>query len=87
MDATYAAVKLPPAWQESYDKVASDPIVKAFGEYGANGDPMPANPEMAFVWSDLGLAEYKIVGGAKPDATLQVAQDAIQKNIKEAANK
>jgi arabinogalactan oligomer/maltooligosaccharide transport system substrate-binding protein len=86
MDATYAAVKLPPAWKESYDKVASDPIIKGFGEYGANGDPMPANPEMAFVWADLGLAEYKIVGGADPDKTLTAAQAAIQKQIKEMAS-
>ena len=81
MDATYEAVKLPPAWIESYNKVASDPIIKAFGDYGASGDPMPANPEMAFAWSDLGLAEYKIVGGAKPDPTLTAAQAAIQKQI------
>ncbi|MGV1004279.1 MAG: sugar ABC transporter substrate-binding protein [Candidatus Nanopelagicales bacterium] len=81
MDALYAKVGLPPAWAESYEKVSSDPIIKAFAEYGSTGDPMPANPEMAFAWADLGLAQFRIVGGADPDTTLANAQTAIEKQI------
>lgn len=81
MDALYEKTGLPPAWKESYDKVSSDPVLKAFAEYGATGDPMPANPEMAFAWADLGLAQFRIVGGAAPDKTLTNAQAAIEKQI------
>lgn len=42
---------------------------------------MPANPEMASVWSDLGLAEYKVASGADPKSTMEAAGKSIQKAI------
>lgn len=82
MDAMFAGDPRPPAWVESYTKAAAaDPNIAAFGEYGANGAPMPANPEMASVWSDLGLAEYKVASGADPTSTMEAAGKSIQKAI------
>ena len=52
MDGMYAVDPRPPAWLESFDKASSDPIVKAFGDYGKQGIPMPSIPEMAAVWFD-----------------------------------
>jgi len=34
MDGMFAVDPRPPAWIESYDKAASDPYIKAFGDYG-----------------------------------------------------
>ena len=43
----------PPALVSAYEKAAADdPDVKAFGEIGQTGAPMPAIPEMGGVWSD-----------------------------------
>jgi arabinogalactan oligomer / maltooligosaccharide transport system substrate-binding protein len=82
MDAMYAGDPRPPAWTESYDKAAAaDPTVAAFGEYGANGTPLPAIPEMASVWGDLGLAEYKVASGEDPEKTMVAAGESIQKAI------
>jgi arabinogalactan oligomer/maltooligosaccharide transport system substrate-binding protein len=82
MDAMYAGDPRPPAWKESYDKAAAaDPTVAAFGEYGANGTPLPAIPEMASVWGDLGLAEYKVASGDDPQKTMVAAGESIQKAI------
>ena len=33
-DGMFAVDPRPPAWIESYDKAASDPYIKAFGDYG-----------------------------------------------------
>ena len=46
MDAMYEADPRPPAWNESAEKVATDPIVKGFIDYGAQGIPQPSVPEM-----------------------------------------
>lgn len=82
MDAMYAGEPRPPAWIESYDKAAAaDPNIAAFGEYGATGTPLPAIPEMASVWTDLGLAEYKVASGKAPEATMTAAGDSITKAI------
>jgi hypothetical protein len=35
--------------------------------------------QMGAVWNDLGLAEYKIAGGADPDSTMTKAADSINK--------
>jgi len=79
MDGMYSVDPRPPAWTESYDKASSDPIIKAFGDYGKNGIPIPAIPQMAAVFTDLGLAEYKIASGADPTTALQQAADSINK--------
>ena len=77
MDAMYAADPRPPAWNESLEKVATDPIVKGFLDYGAQGIPQPSVPEMGSVWEALGLAEFKVASGEDPETTMTEAGDAI----------
>jgi arabinogalactan oligomer/maltooligosaccharide transport system substrate-binding protein len=77
MDAMFAADPRPPAWIDSFNKAASDPFVKAFGEYGANGLPMPSIPQMSNVFEDWGLAEFQVAGGADPTATMTAAANSI----------
>lgn len=79
MDGMYATDPRPPAWLESFDKAASDPFIKAFGEYGQAGVPMPSIPQMANVFGDAGLSEYKIASGQDPNATLTKAAESINK--------
>ena len=79
MDAMFAVDPRPPAWLESYEKASADPIVKAFGDYGATGDPMPNLPQMANVFGDAGLAEYKVANGDDPTTTMEKAADSINK--------
>ena len=81
MDAMYAQNPRPPVWIESATKVASDPLMGGFIEYGKQGYPMPAIPEMASVWGDMGLAEFKIASGDDPIATIEQAGDSIAKAI------
>lgn len=81
MDSMFEGDGRPPAWKESYDKASTDPVLKAFGDYGATGLPMPANPEMASVWSDLGLAQFKVASGEDPQKTMVAAGESIKKSI------
>jgi len=81
MDGMYSVDPRPPAWIESFTKAAQDPIVKAFGEYGKQGVPIPAIPAMDTVFTELGLAEYKIASGQDPAATMTAAGDSITKQI------
>jgi arabinogalactan oligomer / maltooligosaccharide transport system substrate-binding protein len=81
MDSMFAGDGRPPAWNESYAKAATDPILKAFGDYGATGLPLPAIPEMASVWADLGLAEFKVASGDDPEKTMVAAGQSITKSI------
>lgn len=68
-DAMYDVGGRPPALKASFDKAASDPIVAAFGEIGANGVPMPALPEMQAVWADWGATELALIkGSGDPEA-------------------
>ena len=53
----------PPALTASFDKAASDPVVKAFGEIGTNGVPMPAVPAMDAVWADWGGTQLNLIKG------------------------
>ena len=62
-DALFAEGKRPPALTASFDKAASDETVKAFGEIGENGVPMPAAPEMGAVFEFWGGAEMSIIKG------------------------
>ncbi len=81
MDAMYAADPRPPAWTESANKVASDPIIKGFLDYGAQGIPQPSVPEMGSVWEALGLAQFKVASGEDPEATMKAAGEEINKAI------
>jgi arabinogalactan oligomer/maltooligosaccharide transport system substrate-binding protein len=81
MDAMYAADPRPPAWTESAEKVATNPIVKGFLEYGAQGIPQPSIPEMGNVWEALGLAEFKVASGEDPEETMVAAGEEINSKI------
>lgn len=86
MDAMYESNPRPPAWNESADRAAADPNMKAFIEQGKAGIPMPAIPAMGSVWGDMGLAEYKIASGSDPQETIEGAGASIQKQIDAAAS-
>lgn len=77
MDAMFAVDPRPPAWKESFETAAADPYIKAFGEYGQQGIPMPSIPQMANVFEDWGLAEFQVAGGADPTTTMQNAAASI----------
>jgi arabinogalactan oligomer/maltooligosaccharide transport system substrate-binding protein len=79
MDGMFSVDPRPPAWLESYQKASTDVVIKAFGDYGADGVPMPNIPQMANVFGDAGLAEFKVASGASPPPTMQKAADAINK--------
>jgi arabinogalactan oligomer/maltooligosaccharide transport system substrate-binding protein len=79
MDGMYKVDPRPSAWMESFATESSDPIVKALGEYGKAGIPMPAVPQMDAVFAEGGLAQYKIATGADPASTMTTAADAINK--------
>lgn len=79
-DAMFEVGGRPPALTASFEKAASDPVVAAFGEIGANGVPMPAVPEMQAVWADWGSTELALIKGtAKPEE----AWPAMVKNIEQ----
>jgi arabinogalactan oligomer/maltooligosaccharide transport system substrate-binding protein len=79
MDGMYSVDPRPPAWLESFEKAATDPVIEAFGSYGQEGEPMPNIREMGNVFGEAGLSEFKISSGEDPDATLTKAADAINK--------
>lgn len=79
MDGMYSVDPRPGAWLESFEKQAADPFVKAFGEYGQGGLPMPAIPQMDNIWADLGLAQFKIASGQDPATVLKEAGASINK--------
>ena len=71
-----------PALTSAFDQVAADnPDVQAILDAGKDGDPMPAIPEMAAVWTPLGIAEAAVVGGEDPAASTAAAATAIQEAI------
>lgn len=79
-DAMFEVGGRPPALTASFEKAASDPIVEAFGEIGANGVPMPSVPEMQAVWADWGSTQLALIkGSAKPEE----AWPAMVKNIEQ----
>lgn len=62
--ALYEVGGRPPALTAAYETAAAEnPDVKAFGQIGQTGAPMPAIPEMGAVWSDWGNAELQIIKG------------------------
>ncbi len=63
MMAMYEGNPRPPAFLETLDAV-EDEYITAFGQAGANADPMPAIPEMGAVWDAWGNAVVIISQGA-----------------------
>lgn len=81
MSALFAADPRPPAWKESAEAAAEDPIIAAFGTFGADGFPNLPIPEMGPVYEELGLAQTRILDGADPAATMEAAKTAIEARI------
>ena len=79
-DKLYELAGRMPALTESADAV-DDEILAGFAEAGADGQPMPAIPEMGAVWSFWGGAQVSIING---DAAPADAWNAMNANIKEA---
>lgn len=79
-DKLYELAGRMPALTESADAV-DDEILAGFAEAGAEGQPMPAIPEMGAVWSFWGGAQVSIING---DAAPAEAWTAMNANIKEA---
>ncbi|RLP83809.1 maltose ABC transporter substrate-binding protein [Mycetocola lacteus] len=59
-----------PALKASFDAASSNPIVKAFGDVGRNGVPMPSVPAMGKVWQFWGVTEAAIISGEGDPSTL-----------------
>ena len=71
-----------PALTSVFDEVsAEDPNVAAIIEAGADGDILPAIPEMAAIWSPFGIAEAAVVGGSDPAAAIGAAAQTVQDQI------
>ena len=58
----------------------SDEILAGFAEAGKDGQPMPAIPEMAAVWSFWGATEVSIINGKAADPV--AAWNTMNENIK-----
>ncbi|WP_380166511.1 extracellular solute-binding protein [Jannaschia sp. R86511] len=72
----------PPAFTSVFEEVASDPIIAGFGEYGAEGQPLPNIPAMDSVWGDYGNAQRDILLGAgDPETLVTDAAARIRDNI------
>ena len=70
--ALYDVQPRPPALQSVFDEVAaSNKDIKAFGEAGVNGQPLPSIPQMASIFDPWGKALVSIIGGADPTTTTQ----------------
>ncbi len=61
--------------------MSSDPDVAGFGESGAAGIPLPVNPEIATVFTEVGLAEANVLRGADPTTEFTNAANAIRDQI------
>lgn len=48
--ALFEANRRPPALTSAQEQIADDPVFQAFAESGAEGNPLPAIPEMGSVW-------------------------------------
>ncbi len=83
MQAFYEGDPRIPAWLPVKNKV-DDPAIKAFGESAKNGDPMPAIPQMAGVWTDWGNAVTLLFQqkGGNPEKVMDNAAKAIRSKIK-----
>ena len=81
MQLLYDAVPFIPAWTPLASTI-DDHDLAAFAGVVANGDPMPAIPEMSAVWTAWGNAISVIYQGqADPAATISEAADSIRETL------
>lgn len=81
MLALYDAVPASPAWLPVRDQV-DDPDLAAFAASAANGEPMPAIPEMSAVWEAWGKAVTLIFQQQQaPESAISEAADTIRATI------
>jgi maltose-binding protein MalE len=81
MKLLYDAVPFIPAWLPLQDKL-EDKDLKNFAKSVANGDPMPAIPQMAAVWTSWGNAITLIYQQKEdPDKAMKDAATAIRAEI------
>jgi maltose-binding protein MalE len=75
----------PSAWKSIFE-AAEDPDMIGFAEAGANGQPMPAIPEMGTIWDAWGNAGILIAQGEEtPADALAAAAEQIRTQIAESA--
>lgn len=67
--ALYKVGNRAPANKAAYEAAKSNADVKAFGEVGAKGVPMPSLPAMSQVWTDWGQTELAIIQGKATNPT------------------
>ena len=76
----------PSAWVSVFE-ATEDEDIRGFAEAGANGQPMPAIPEMGFVWDAWGNAGLLIAQGElTPEEALTEAANQLQTQIDEASS-
>ncbi len=81
MDAVSSSELAVPAWEESYQKAASDPIVKAFGDVARMSVATPNLSVMDDVWVILSQAELDVMEGAKPKRTMVNAGEDVKSAV------
>lgn len=79
--ALFEAGGRPPALTSAFDQVSSDPDIAGFGAAATTGIPMPAIPEMGFVWSTFGLAEVNALQGGDGPEQFSAAAEEIRSQI------
>jgi arabinogalactan oligomer/maltooligosaccharide transport system substrate-binding protein len=73
-----------PAYEQAYQvpEIAQDATLAAFRKQAESAIPMPNVAEMTMVWSPMTSAMNAITRkAATPKAALQVAQQAVQKDV------
>jgi maltose-binding protein MalE len=82
--ALFEAGGRPPALTAAFEQVSSDPDIAGFQAAGANGEPLPAIPEMGSVWSAWTDA-YQLVltGQGDPREAFTNAAEQIRTLIEE----
>ena len=82
--ALFEAGGRPPAHTAAFEAAAADPDIQGFGAAGINGQPQPAIPEMASVWTAWGDAYTLIFNGASDgDVAFTDAAEQIRNLIAE----
>lgn len=81
MDASFAQSGAAPAWSESFDKAAADPVVKAFGDYARASVPIPNLAVMTEVWPILSQAQLDVMKGEDAKDTMEQAGSDIEDAI------
>jgi arabinogalactan oligomer / maltooligosaccharide transport system substrate-binding protein len=75
----YEAASRPPALTSALEQVADDPDIQGFADAGAEGEPMPAIPEMASVF-DAWTSAYELIyeGAQEPADALSDAAEQLR---------